>query len=82
MAFVLVADGQQIQQDLVEVAQSEVYAHHCNRVTRSHLRAAGTTQNTRITRGGQSWEHVRAVSRNYSHRAVRPRVVKQKKVHK
>lgn len=39
VAFVLVADGQQVQQDFIEVAKGEVNAHHCNCVSRSHLRA-------------------------------------------
>lgn len=39
VALVLVADGKQIQQDLIEVAQGEVYPHHCDSITRGHLRA-------------------------------------------
>lgn len=39
VALVLVADGQQIQQDFIEVAQSEVYTHHCDGITGGHLRA-------------------------------------------
>lgn len=39
VALVLIADGQQIQQDLVEVAQGEVDAHHCHGVAGGHLRA-------------------------------------------
>lgn len=37
VALVLVADGQKIQQNFVEVAQSEVNAHNRYRVTRGHL---------------------------------------------
>lgn len=44
VAFVLVADGQQIQQDLIEVAKSKVYTHHCNCIPRGHLRAAGRAE--------------------------------------
>lgn len=40
VALVLVADGQQVQQDLIEVAQGEVYTHHCNCISGSHLRTA------------------------------------------
>lgn len=47
MAFVLVADGQQIQQNLIEVAKSKVYTHHCNCITRGHLRAADGTEKQR-----------------------------------
>lgn len=39
VALVLIADGQQIQQHFVEVAQGEVDTHHCHGVTGGHLRA-------------------------------------------
>lgn len=38
VALVLVANGQKIQQNFVEVAQSEVNAHNCYCVTRGLLR--------------------------------------------
>lgn len=37
IALVLVADGQKIQQNFVEVAQSEVNAHNCYCVPGGHL---------------------------------------------
>lgn len=36
---VLVADGQQIQQDFIEVAQGKVDAHYCYCIAWGHLRA-------------------------------------------
>ena len=38
-SLVLVADGQQVQQDLVEIAQGEVYAHHRRCIARPHVGA-------------------------------------------
>ena len=52
VALVLVADGQQVQQDLIEVAQSEVYPHHRYRISRGHLRAEERTRQRRRRR----WE--------------------------
>lgn len=46
IAFVLVADGHQVQEDLVEVSKGEVYTHHCNSVARCHLRATNRQKYT------------------------------------
>lgn len=51
VALVLVADGQQIQQNLVKVAQREVDTHHSHGITRGHLRAANRGRNGSSERG-------------------------------
>lgn len=37
VAFVLVADGQKVQQHFIEVTKGKVNTHHCNCITWGHL---------------------------------------------
>lgn len=39
ISLVLVADGQQIQQDFIEIAEGKVDAHYCYCIAWGHLRA-------------------------------------------
>lgn len=48
---VLVADGQQIQQDFIEVAQGKVDAHYCYCIARGHLRAGCKRKNIKGEKG-------------------------------
>lgn len=50
VAFVLVADGQQVEQDFVEISKGEVYTHDCNCITRSHLRAEDRAESREDTK--------------------------------
>lgn len=53
VALVLIADGQQIQQHFVEVAQGEVDTHHCHGVTGGHLGAEEERRRMRIKGAGR-----------------------------
>lgn len=53
VALVLIADGQQIQQHFVEVAQGEVDTHHGHGVTGGHLRAEEERRRIKIKGEGR-----------------------------
>lgn len=69
VALVLIADGQQIQQHFVEVAQRKVDTHHCHGVTGGHLRAE-EERRRRKEKGAEGEETRGLVSQDWNCKAA------------